>query len=121
MYYLIFIIFIQPYKVDAVFYLDFIYEENWNSGIFNNKDLLYITGSYIQYLVITHNEKNLKKIMSVYVCVCTCVCVHWVGQKVHADFPITASRKTERTFGQFSTCICVYVTESFCCTPETIL
>ena len=26
----------------------------------NNKDLLYGTGNYIQYLVITYNEKNLK-------------------------------------------------------------
>ena len=27
-----------------------------------NKDLLYSIGNYIQYLVITYNEKNLKKI-----------------------------------------------------------
>ena len=27
----------------------------------NNKDLLYSTENYIQYLIITYNEKNLKK------------------------------------------------------------
>ena len=32
-----------------------------------NKDLLYSTGDYIQYLGITYNEKNLKK--NIYVCV----------------------------------------------------
>ena len=55
------------------------------------------------------------------VCMCMCVCVHCVGQKVHADFHITASRKLTELFGQLSMCIHVYVTESFCCTPETIL
>ena len=27
----------------------------------NNKDLLYSTGNYIQYLIITYNGKNLEK------------------------------------------------------------
>ena len=32
----------------------------------NNKDLLYSTGNYIQYLLITYKEKNLKRI---YICI----------------------------------------------------
>ena len=32
----------------------------------NGKDLLYSTGNYIQYLVMTYNGKNLKK----NVCIC---------------------------------------------------
>ena len=35
--------------------------------VINNKDLLYSTRSYIQYLVITCNEKNLKKIIYIYI------------------------------------------------------
>ena len=44
---------------------------NWKFGIkryillytkyINNKDLLYSTGNYTQYLVITYMEKNLKR------------------------------------------------------------
>ena len=30
-------------------------------GRINNKVLLYSTGSYIQYPMINHNEKNMKK------------------------------------------------------------
>ena len=46
---------------------------NWKFGInryillypkyINNKDLLYSTGNYTQYLVITYMEKNMKKNM----------------------------------------------------------
>ena len=44
---------------------------NWEYGIdrcillhikqVNNKDLLYSTGNYIQYLIINYNRKELKK------------------------------------------------------------
>ena len=37
----------------------------------NNKDLLYNTENYIQYLVIHHNGKECEK-----ECVCVCVCVN---------------------------------------------
>ena len=46
-----------------------------------NKDLLYSTRNYTQYLVITYNERETKKRLYIY--------------------------------------ICVYITESLCCTPET--
>ena len=36
-----------------------------------NKALLCSTGNYIQYPVIKHNGKNMKK----NVCICVCVCV----------------------------------------------
>ena len=48
-----------------------------------NKDLLYSTGNYIQYLIITYNGKESEE--DIYI----------------------------------SVCVCIYKTESFCCTPET--
>ena len=42
----------------------------------NNKDTLYSTGNYIQYLGITYNGKELEKngyYIYIYVCVCVCV------------------------------------------------
>ena len=39
----------------------------------NNKDLLYDTGRYIQYLIITYNGKESEK--EYIYCVCVCVCV----------------------------------------------
>ena len=59
-----------------------------------NNDLLYSTGSYIQYLVITYNGKESE---NEYVCVCVCVCV-CVYIYIY---------------------IYIYKTESLCCTPET--
>ena len=41
----------------------------------NNKDTLYSTGNYIQYLRITYNEKNQEK-NGYYIYVCVCVCVY---------------------------------------------
>ena len=38
-----------------------------------NKDLLYSTGNYIQYPVITYNGKESEEVC---VCVCVCVCVY---------------------------------------------
>ena len=37
--------------------------------IYSNKDFLYSTGNYIQYLIITYNRKNLKK-RYIYICMC---------------------------------------------------
>ena len=38
--------------------------------------LIYSTGNYIQYLIITYNEKESEKEpILVCVCVCACVCV----------------------------------------------
>ena len=51
----------------------------------NNKDLVYSTGSYIQYLAIIHNGKESEK---EYVCVCVCVCVC-----VRTEFPLWFSGK----------------------------
>ena len=39
----------------------------------DSKVLLYSTGNYIQYLVMTYSGENLKN--NVCVCVCVCVCV----------------------------------------------
>ena len=39
-----------------------------NIGWINNKALLYSTGSYVQYPVINHNEKEYEK-----ECVCVCI------------------------------------------------
>ena len=48
----------------------------------NNKDVLYSTIlNYIQYLIITYNEKDLKKNIYIYIytlthiCICICMCV----------------------------------------------
>ena len=38
-------------------------------------DLLYSTGNYIQYLVITYNGKEYGEKYILCVCVCVCVCV----------------------------------------------
>ena len=38
----------------------------------NNKVLLYSTGNYIQYPVINHNGKNMKK--NVYICITESIC-----------------------------------------------
>ena len=35
----------------------------------NNKDLLYSTGNYIQYLLITYNEKESER-EYIYICMC---------------------------------------------------
>ena len=40
-------------------------------GWINNKVLLYSTGNYIQYLVITHNRKEYEK--QQHVCLCVCI------------------------------------------------
>ena len=37
----------------------------------NNKNLLYSTGKYLQYLIIIYNEKNLKMNMYIFTCMCT--------------------------------------------------
>ena len=37
-----------------------------------NKVLLYSTGDYIQYPVINHNEKNMKK--NIYICIIESLC-----------------------------------------------
>ena len=37
----------------------------------NNKVLLYSTGNYIQYPVINHNEKNMKKNVYIYIYIYT--------------------------------------------------
>ena len=42
-----------------------------NTEWVNNKDLLYSTGSYIQYPVINHGGKKCKN-----VCVCVCICIY---------------------------------------------
>ena len=42
-------------------------------GCINKKVLLYSTGSYIQYPVISHSGKEIQRM---YVCVCVCVCVY---------------------------------------------
>ena len=36
-----------------------------------NKDLLYGTGNYTQYLLITCNGKEC-----IYMCVCVCICIY---------------------------------------------
>ena len=41
-----------------------------------NKALLYSTGNYIQYIVITYKGKKGKRYMYIYVCVCVCVCMY---------------------------------------------
>ena len=53
-------------------------ESDWEFGIsrcklvyiewINNKDLLYRTGNYIQYSVITHNGKEYEKVC-IYICI----------------------------------------------------
>ena len=58
----------------------------------NTKDLLYSTGNYAQYLVITYHRKE-SETEYIYVCVCVCVCV--------------------------CVYIHIYVFESLCCIPET--
>ena len=47
-----------------------------NFKIINKKNLLYSTGHYTQYLVVTNLywERILKRIY-IYICVCVCVCV----------------------------------------------
>ena len=54
----------------------------------NSEDLLYSTGNYIQYLVITYNGKEPEKniyvcvcvyiymCIYIYICVCVCVCIY---------------------------------------------
>ena len=42
----------------------------------NNKDLLYSTGDYIQYLVITYNGKDFAKEIYTYICMYMSVCVY---------------------------------------------
>ena len=41
--------------------------------IINNKNLLYSTENYIQYLVITYNEKESENNIYIYMCACVCV------------------------------------------------
>ena len=41
-----------------------------------NKIVLYSTGNYIQYLVITHNGKNLKKLYTYYYIVLYCTVLY---------------------------------------------
>ena len=47
----------------------------------SNKNLLYSTGNYIQYLVINYNGKESEK-EYIYICVCVCVymyiCINWI-------------------------------------------
>ena len=62
----------------------------------NNKDLLYFTGNYAQYFVITCMEKES---VEVYICVCVCVYVCVCVQGYEYMY--------------------VYKTESLCCTPKT--
>ena len=57
----------------------------------NNKDLLYSTGNYTQYLEITYNGKESEKLyiyiyIYMYMCVCVCVCVH-IDACVRTQFP----------------------------------
>ena len=51
----------------------------------NNKDLLYSTGNYIQYLIITYNRKESEKeyihlciyiYMYVYIYICVCIYIY---------------------------------------------
>ena len=57
----------------------------------DNKDLLYSTRNYIQYLIINYNGKNLKNYMYIYIY--TYICIYMPAY--------------------------IRVTESLCCTPET--
>ena len=57
---------------------------NWEFGIhryplpyikqINNKDLLYSTGNYIQYLVITYNGKESEEYIYTYICKTESLC-----------------------------------------------
>ena len=40
----------------------------------NNKDLLYSTGHYIQYLVITYSGKEYEKHIYIYICITESLC-----------------------------------------------
>ena len=70
-----------------------VWEQQIHTTIYkiNNKDLLYSTGNYTQYFVITCMGKNLKKKIYIYVCVYVCIYIY----------------------------IYIYISESLCCTPET--
>ena len=52
---------VRDYSVHAIIYK------------INNKDLLYSTGNYTKYLLISDNGKESKKRMCVCVCVCVCI------------------------------------------------
>ena len=76
---------------------------NWEIGIDidtllylkekSNKDLLYSTGNYTQYFIITYKGKESGK---EYIYICTHIyCIY------------------------ISMYVCVCITESLCCTPET--
>ena len=39
-------------------------------------DLLYSTGNYTKYLVITYNGRECKKRIYIYTYICVCVCVY---------------------------------------------
>ena len=60
-------------KIRSLGLTDIYYENKWNyiknSLCKINKNLLYIIGNYIQYLVITYNGKESEKYVCVYVCV----------------------------------------------------
>ena len=61
-------------------------EINWDLGInryilpytkwINNKGLLYSTGNYIQYPVINHNGKNMKKNVYIYIYIYTYIYIY---------------------------------------------
>ena len=62
----------------------------------NDKELLYSTGNYTQYLVITYNGKESEKeyiymYIHIYIYIRICIYIY----------------------------IYIYITESLCCTPET--
>ena len=43
----------------------------------NNKDLLYSTGNYIQYLIMVYNgNESEKECVHIYICVCVCACMN---------------------------------------------
>ena len=48
-------------------------DANYYTQWINNEVLLYSTGSYIQYPVISHNRKNIKKNVYAYMYIHTCM------------------------------------------------
>ena len=84
----------------------------------NNKDLLYSTENYIQYLVITYSGKESK---DEYICVCVCFILRINGSfwsKVMNDYFLKPQPWKINNF-KYSH-IYIYRTESLCYTPETL-
>ena len=92
----------------------------------NNKDLLYSTGNYIQYLVIKYNRKEyiIQEWVAIYFSRRSSQPRDqtWVSRTVGRRFTIWATRETPYKYIHiyvFSLYINIWITELLCCIPET--